>query len=188
MTKIDLQAEAGREAARIQAIKRRPPRAASTRPRCGILAAALRGATAAGLHRQVAIFLTRTSIADGSGRLVEDLLIPVEVDREPGDEAQHVFDCWRALVRSVCLAEVAKRITGLAWEYRHGLERARVRESLLTELAGADTKALVQPGLFDHRAMKDRVPLPDRERQESLNAASLLVAHQLEFVLLLTID
>ena len=189
MMKNDLRAEAMAEAARICAIKRQPPHAASARSSGGVRTAALRGTTTAGLDRSVAIFLTRTSIADGSGRLVEELLIPVQVDRDPGDEAQRVFDRWQAAVRSVCLAEVAKRMTALAWDYRHGLERAGARESRLAELAGADRAGLVQPGLFDRRSTNDRGVLPDSQRQESLNAASsLLVAHQLEFVLLLTID
>jgi len=189
MTKIDLGAEAISEAARIQVVKMRPPHEVSAPSWRGIPAAALRGTTAAGLRGPAAIFLTRTSIADGSGRLVEELLIPVEVNRDPGDGAEQVFDRWQALVRSVCLAEVAKRITALAWDYRRGLERARARESRLAELARADRGGLVQPGLFDRRSTNDRSPLLDCQRQESLSAASsLLVAHQLEFVLLLTID
>ena len=189
MLKIDLRAEAMSEAARIRAVKSEPPHAASTRSSGGIRTAALRGTTAAGLHRSVAIFLARTSIADGSGRLVEELLIPVEVDRDPGDAAPQVFDRWHALVRSVCLAEVAKKMTALAWDYRRGLERARARESRLAELARADGAGLVQPGLFDRRSTNDKDFLPDCQRQESLSAASsLLVAHQLEFVLFLTID
>jgi len=48
---------------------------------------------------------------------------------------------------------------------------------------------LVQPGLFDRRSTSDGGPLPDCQRQESLTtASSLLIAHQLEFVLFLTID
>ena len=168
MTKIDLRAEANREAARIQLIKTRPPHAAPARSWGDIPTTALRGPTAAGLRRSVAIFFTRTSIADGSGRLVEELLIPVEVDREAGDEARQVFERWQSLVRSVCLAEVAKRITGLAWEYRHGLARASARESHLVEMATAERAGLVQPGLFDRRAMNDRTSLPDRQREESL--------------------
>ena len=120
---------------------------------------------------------------------MEELVIPVEVERETGDEALSVFDRWHALVRSVCLAEVAKRITGLAWEYRHGLERARARESQLAEMARADRAGLIQPGLFDRRAMHDQMSVADNERQESLNtASSLLVAQQSEFVLLLSIN
>jgi len=189
MLKIDLRAEAMSETARIRAIKKQPPQAACARSSGGIRTTTLRGTTAPGLHGSVAIFLTRTSIADGSGRLVEDFLIPVEVDRGPADGAQQVFDRWQALVRSVCLAEVAKRMTALAWEYRRGLECARARESRLAELAGADRAGLVQPGLFDRFSTNDRSPLPDCQRQESLTtASSLLIAHQLEFVLFLTID
>jgi len=91
MLRIDLRAEAICEAARIRAIKRQPPQVAFARSSGGIRTAVLRSPTA-GLHRSVAIFLTRTSIADGSGRLVEELLIPVEVDLDPGDGAERVFD------------------------------------------------------------------------------------------------
>jgi hypothetical protein len=186
--KIDLRAEAHSETARIRAIKARPPDAGASRPWSGIPVATLRRTTAAGLHRSTVIFFTRTNIADGSGRLVETLVIPVEVSTEAGSNTQQLFDRWQPLVRSVSLAEVAKRITGLAWEYRHGLARARARESQLAEMARADRAGLVQPGLFDRRAMPDRSPNADCGRQESLNtASSLLVAQQLEFVLLLVI-
>ena len=186
--RIDLRAEARDEAERIRAMKTRPAVALSAPRRSGIPAATLRRTTAAGLHRSTTIFFTRARIADGSGRLVEELVIPVEVNREPGDHAQKVFDRWQRLVRSVCLAEVAKRTTGLAWEYRHGLAQARAREARLVETARTDRAGLVQPGLFDRRAMNDRPPAPDACRQESLNSASsVLVAQQLQFVLLLSI-
>jgi hypothetical protein len=187
--KIDLREDARSEAARICAIKARPPNAVSARPRSGIPAATLRRTKAAGLRRCVAIFFTRTTIVDGSGRLVEELLIPVQVERETGGDVQKMFDSWHALVRSVCLVEVAKRVTGLAWEYRHGLERARARESALAAIARADRGGLIQPGLFDRRAIHGRVSIPDDARQESLNSASaLLVAQPSEIVLLLVVD
>jgi hypothetical protein len=187
--KIDLRADALSEAARVCAIKARPPHTATARPWRGIPAAALRGTKAAGLRRSVAIFFTRTTIVDGCGRFVEELLTPVEAEKEAGTDAQEAFDRWHALVRSVCLAEVAKRITGLAWEYRRGLERARARESQLAELARADRAGAIQPGLFDRRAMNERISTTDGQRQQSLNSASsLLVAQQSECVLLLVID
>jgi hypothetical protein len=185
--KIELRLEAEREAARIRATKARPPLAVSARPWSGIPVTTLRKPKAAGLHRSVVIFFTRTNVVDGSGRLVEEIVIPVEVDRQPGEDAQMVFDRWQPLVRSVCLAEVAKRITGLAWEYRHGLARARARESQLAEMVRADRAGLIQPGLFDRRATGHRASPEDSGRQESLStASSLLVAQQLEFVLLLS--
>jgi hypothetical protein len=187
--RIDLRADALTEAARVCAIKARPPQTATPRPWRGIPTAALRRTKAAGLRRSVAIFFTRTTIVDGSGRLVEELVTPVEVERETGADAQQVFDRRHALVRSVCLAEVARRITGLAWEYRRGLERARARESQLAEPARADRAGLMQPGLFDRRAMQGRISITDGKRQASLNSASsLLVARQSECVLLLVID
>lgn len=134
------------------------------------------------------MFFTRTRIVDGSGRLIEELIIPVEVVRENGGRAQKVFDRWHALVRSVCLAEVATRMTNLAVEYRQGLQRARARESQLADLIDADRDALVQPGLFDRRPMKDQGARPDSGRRESLDiASSLLLAQRSDIVLLITI-
>jgi hypothetical protein len=187
--KIDLRAEAHTEAARIRAIKARPPDAVSSRPWSGIPVATLRRTTAAGLHRSTVTFFTRTQIADGSGRLVEELVIPVEASREAGGDVQVMFERSQPLIRSVCLAEVAKRITSLAWEYRHGLARARARESQLAEMARAERAWPVQPGLFERRVLHDRIAAADSGRQESLNtASSLLVAQQLGFVLLLVIE
>jgi hypothetical protein len=136
----------------------------------------------------VAIFFTRTRIVDGSGRLVEELLIPVEVDDDIEGPPQQICDRWHSRVRAVCLEEVAGRIANLAQEYRHGLERARIRESQLADIARAHRDALVQPGLFDRRLLDDRMDDPDHERRESLTTAStLLLAQQSETVLLIVV-
>jgi hypothetical protein len=187
--KIDLRADADAEAARIRAVKARPADAASTKPSSGIPAAVIRRPMAAGLARHAVIFFTRTRIVDGSGRLVEERVIPVEVSGEIHGQPQKLFERWRALVRSVCLAEVARRMADLASEYRHGLQRARTRESQLADMARADRDALVQPSLFDRRALNDRVAVADDGRPESLaTASSLLVAQQSETILLLIIS
>jgi hypothetical protein len=77
------------------------------------------------------------------------------------------------------------------------LERARVREARLSEIAANSADELVQGGLFDRRALQDRdrslrlhaaMAGQHRERSECLGAAaSLLVAQQSEIVLLLLI-
>jgi hypothetical protein len=128
-----------------------------------------------------------TRIVDGSGRLVEDLIIPIEVRfRQPGPQPRTLFEHCHALIRSACLTEVARRITALASEYGRGLERARSREAHLAQLAEADKAALIQPGLFDGRAVKERVAVQHDFRKAALdNASSLLVAQQSEAVLLL---
>jgi hypothetical protein len=135
---------------------------------------------------------------DGTGRLVEDLILPIEV-RSPQStahtarsetrrQAQKLFERWRAPVRSVCLSEVARRTTDLAAEYGRGFQRARARESYLTELANADGDRLVQPGLFNRRATKGRFSLEHHGREEALqSAASLLIAQASETVLLLIV-
>jgi hypothetical protein len=194
--KVDLRAEADAEAARIRGIRTKlradPP---ATRPDA-VPAAALRCNRTAGLDHAAIIFVTRTRIVDGRGRLVEDLVIPVEVRcsvpatrgrrRDVGLHAQRLFDRCYAVVRSVCLAEVARHLTSLASEYGRGLERARTRESRLTELAETERRRLVQPGLFD-RAASDPAPVEHHGRREALDHASLLVAQRSETVLLLLV-
>jgi hypothetical protein len=187
--KLNLRAEAEAEAARIRAITTRPAADGTAWRLNGVAATVLRRATTAGLNRPAAIFFTRTRIADGTGRLVEDLVVPIEVRGcDVALQTQTLFERFHPLIRSACLHEVARRITDLASEYGRGLERACTRESQLARLAGTDRTALIQPGLFDGRAMKDRAPFEHDGRKEALDlASSLLVAQPSETVLLLVI-
>ena len=132
--------------------------------------------------------MTRTRIVDGSGRLVEELIIPVEVGRDIEGRVQKVCDRWHSSVRAVCLEKIAARLADLARQYRDGLERARTRESQLADIVQPDRNALVQPGLFDRRALHDRVEGPDHERHDALTtASSLLLAQQSETVFLIVV-
>jgi hypothetical protein len=143
---------------------------------------------AGGLHRHVAIFVTRTRVVDGSGRLVEELIIPVQVGRDIEGRVQDVCDRWHSRVLAVCLETIAARLADLARQYRDGLERARSRESQLAGIVRSDRSALVQPGLFDRRALQDRVEAPDHERQDALTTAfSLLLAQPPETILLIVV-
>lgn len=163
-----------------------------------VVATTLRRATAAGLHASTAIFFTRTRIVDGSGRLVEDLVVPIEV-RCPSEatrirrcrlpqQLQTLFDGWLGQVRTACLTEVASRITNLASAYGQGLQRARTREAQLLKLANNRRSALVQQGLFDRRGKRQQAAT-SHGRTEAFDAASsLLVAQQSEVVLLLVIS
>ena len=187
--RIDLRAEAACEAARIQALRARTPVAAPARMRDGIPACTLRRPRTPGLHRSVVIFFVRTSIVDGTGRLVEELITAVEVDRETRSDVKTLFKRWRMLARSVCLVEVARRIAVLTEEYKPALKRARVRELQLAETAAAGRAAMAQPGLFGRRANPDRTPAQNDGREDSLNAAgSLLLARRSSIVLVLAIQ
>ncbi len=189
--KLELRAEAEADAVRIRA-NRTNPSANSAPFQTGTVAlTVLRRPGTGDVIRSGAIFFIRTRVVDGSGRLVENLLIPVEVRivsptlrrrRDIRAHAQEVLDAHQAAVRSVALAEVARRITALAADYGHGLERARARESRLAE---TDAHVLVQAGLFDRRHLQNQ----DRPvRFHPMTASSsLLVAQQSEIVLLLVV-
>jgi hypothetical protein len=187
--RINLRSEAACEAARIQPLRARTPIVVPARTRDGIPACTLRHPKTPGLHRSVVIFFVRTSIVDGSGRLVEELITAVEVRRETGSDVKTLFKHWRMLARSVCLVEVARRIALLSEEYKTALERARRRELQLAETAAAGRATLVQPGLFGRRANADRTPVEADGREDSLKAASsLLLARRSSIVLVLAIQ
>jgi hypothetical protein len=147
---------------------------------------ASKGARAWPLNGRAAIFFARTRIVDGSGRLVEDLMVAVRVCSDIEGPAQQVLDRCHARVRAVCLREVAARIGDLARLYRDGFTRVRMRETWIAEDVHVRRNVLVQPGLFEQRALHNRVPAVEPHRQQSLIAASsLLLAQPPEILLLL---
>jgi hypothetical protein len=192
---VNLRAEADAEGQRLRSIKARTPTRLLPD---GMLTSVLRRRDARSFHLPAAIFLTRTRIVDGAGRLVEDVFVPIEVRgatvarhqrrREMARAAQALFDDSRALVRAACLEEVARRLSDLGSIYNRGLARARARESQVAALADAERRAMVQPGLFDDRATAHREPVDGLWRQETLDrAASPLVAQQSQAVLMLLV-
>jgi hypothetical protein len=190
--RVDLRVEAAAEAVRIRALKAQPAALTRSAPPRGIRAAVLWRTRC--LHGAAAVFITRTRVVDGSGRLVENFILPIEVRGElslsrssPGHlrlRTQDVFDRYQGAARAACLAAVAARVTSLAADYGRGLARARMRESRLAELAHA-RHALVQPGLFGRQASKDVVPAPGVTRESRDQASSVLIAQHSEIVLLL---
>jgi hypothetical protein len=144
----------------------------------------------------VLVFM-RTRVVDGSGRLIEDFLIPLQIRCSPSALrrmrgvhrwAQKLLDACLPSARSTALAEVAVRIDHLAAEYGRGLSRARAREAELGTLIEADRQALIQPGLFDRRGLGTGPSVQTDGRRQTLdNAASLLVAQQSEATLLLIV-
>jgi hypothetical protein len=205
--KVDLRATAEIEADRIRSLKAKAGADSAPLHSGGGVFTVLRRSSASSLIRSAAVFFTRTRLVDGTGRLVEDLMVPVEVRATPhaalrkrrdiGLHARKVFAAYHAAVRTVALAEVARRISVLATDYGRGLERARERESRLAELAANHAPERVQAGLFDRRALQDRdrsvhfhaaMSNQHRQRRQALDAScSLIIAQQSEIVLLLII-
>jgi hypothetical protein len=128
-----------------------------------------------------AIFLTRTRVVDGRGRLIEDVIVPVRVTNPLRSNSN-------SLVRSVALAEVAKRLSWIASEHRQSLQRAHQREAHIATIAALHHAAPLQPGLFESRTRKPATLIFDDDRKQALeSAALLLVAQQSEIVLLLIV-
>jgi hypothetical protein len=192
----NLRADAEAEAVRLQAVRTKAAESSARFLPRGIVCATLWRPRPGRLLRTGAIFFVRTRIVDGRGRLVEDLMVPLEF-RSAGLRAQALLDACHAAVRSAALAEVARRIRALAKEYGRGLQRARDRERRLMAVVENRVSERVQAGLFDHRAEQDHdrserlrttVSNEHRDRQEALDASmSLLIAQHSETVLLLII-
>jgi hypothetical protein len=197
LIKTNLRADAEAEASRLQAAR---AGAGSSRFPCrGVACTTIRHPESHHLIRPGAIFFTRTRIVDGRGRVVEDLIVAVQV-RTAGLQAlraQKMLDSHHAAVRSAALAEVARRLRTLAAACQRGLQRARAREVSITALIENDVLESVQAGLFDHRAVQNhdrsvhrRTTMSNehRVRTEALDASlSLLVAQPSDTALLLIV-
>ena len=173
-------------------------------------------------HTAVNVFRSRTRktsstfwffqarILNGSGRLVEELLLPVQLPVSTADLsdigssrpkrrdvtalADHLVERFRGVVASTAQTHVERRAVEIARESRAWVGRAIARERRLSQLVAADD-ALFQAGLFETRSLKHRENIrTERQRlvEESacrtgyleLDAVTSL-AQQPELVLLL---
>jgi hypothetical protein len=113
-----------------------------------------------------AIFFGSVKIVDASGRVLEDLLVPVQVKfrarlhgkrrRDVCRDGQEIYDRHQPAVVEAVREHVSRRLMNISDKYGCGLARLMRREDHLARLLGDETPALVQAGLFDRRAVKER--------------------------------
>jgi hypothetical protein len=117
------------------------------------------------LNTSGAIFFGRVNVVDASGRVLEDLLVPVQVEfrasihgKRRGDlkrEAQEIHDRCQPAVIGALREHISTRLTNISDQSGHGLARALRREGHLARLLADEMPALVQAGLFDRRAVNE---------------------------------
>ena len=195
---IDLAASAVAEARRI-AEGRRLASVRSNLPGHVVPATVLRSPDAS------LISFFRIRLVTHAGRVIEDVIAPVRIPLDPRQRRLTRRDA-RALAESLmsaagpalvrhARAHADRRARAIALESAQSIARAVQRERAIADCVAAHGPPLVQAGLFDHRALKQRRVGDERLeaiRHESEARATLLeagsivcLAHDPELVLLL---
>lgn len=160
------------------------------------------------LNTSGAIFFGRVNVVDASGRVLEELLVPVQVEfrasihgKRRNDlrrDAQDIHDrCQPAVVEAV-REHVSTRLTNISDQSGHGLARSMRREGHLARLLADEVPALVQAGLFDRRALNEHESARSHEiaasnesdaRRRALQSAMLgITVRGPDIVLLLVVN
>ena len=175
---LDLKSAAEDEARRMQALRgvehRDPPVAPGT-----IFATRLNGASTRAVGGSCVIWFVRATIVDRSGRLIENLLIPVRAERTDRDACADVL--------AAASHHASARATEIALTYRDTFRHKTTREGLIHDRMKSEASGLVQLGLFDRRAARASVLSDAAERDNEPSTASLSVP-LVEIVLLLYAD
>jgi hypothetical protein len=160
------------------------------------------------LSNSGAIFFGRVNIVDASGRVLEDLLVPVQVEfrasihgqrrRDLKHHAQQIHDRYQPAVVGAVREHVSTRLTNISDQCRCGLARSMRREEHLVRLLAGEIPALVQAGLFDRRAVNEHESARSHEaaasnesdaRRRALQSAMLgITMREPEIVLLLLVN
>ncbi len=108
----------------------------------------------------------RIRIATRAGRLVEDTLVPVRFPfedprckgprRDVRSFAEQMLYASRDNVVDFVSRFADERAAAIARESEEWVTRSLLREHHLAATCGTDAAAMVQPGLFDNRALKDQ--------------------------------
>jgi hypothetical protein len=203
-----LRHEAEAEARRLWAVRAGPAVTQPTTAPGDVGAATLRTSPHNLLHDTAAIFFVRVRIIDGSGRLLEDVMLPVQLrlplaDRatrrsDVRDKAQLLIVRHGPAAMAAAGTHLAVRLAEISRQYGRGLERAERRERWLGRIVNHDGHHLVQAGLFDRRALKNldaaryrvlRASRDSHERRQTLQSVMAgLSTLQPEIVLLLLIE
>jgi hypothetical protein len=203
-----LRDEAEAEARRLRAARTRPAATPPTTALGDVGATTLRTSPRNVLHDTAAIFFVRVRIVDGSSRLLEDVMVPVQLrlplaDRatrrsDVRDKAQLLIGRHGPAAMAAAGTHLAVRLAEISRQYGRGLERADRRERWLGRIMNHDGHRLVQTGLFDRRALKDldavryrelRASRESNERRQTLQSVMAgLSTLQPEIVLLLLVE
>ncbi len=206
-TTVDLESSATNEAARIG--KRRDSQRLRSRLQDGVIpVTALRSNILRTQgHKEIpsVIWLLRVRIGNRAGRLVEDRLVAVASSMNPvrrrlrrqevrGTAERMLYELGPSVIE-VASRLGRRRAIEIARVAEEGIVRAQRRERQLAATEAASVAGLVQPGLFDSRALKRQRLAEERhhsileectERSASLEAdTTLILVHQPEIASML---
>jgi len=204
MLRSDAEAEAGR----LRAVRSTSPCSHAAAMTDQVPVTMIRASARGPLRNPGAIFFVRVKVIDASGRVLEELLVPAQVKfhqmnhgkrrRDVRSDGQQVFDRHQADVVATVGEHVSTRLTNISNQYWCGLGRLTRREEHLAGLLGREMPALVQPSLFDRRALRDRESARSDEtaaseesdrRKRTLQSATLgLAMRGADIVLLLLVN
>lgn len=138
----------------------------------GIAVTMIRARAGGAFGHASAIVMTRARILDQPGRLLEELVVPIELKLplvNPGTTlravkalAQRLLDLHQRAVIAVAREQISKRLADISAQYGRGVQRSLRREERLAAILATEAPPLVQAGLFDRRALKARAS--DRSR------------------------
>jgi superfamily II DNA or RNA helicase len=174
----DVKADAETEASRLCQLK--GSRVLSQRDERHVLACVRRSRNRQFTQSPAVIWFYRARIVNGCGRLVEELLLPVQLPlarsevadacalgrrrRDIRAMADKTDERFREAVTSVVRQHVEERAGQIAAASREWVARALARERQLALAVGADS-ALFQAGLFDARSLKQREDLRAQQQR-----------------------
>jgi superfamily II DNA or RNA helicase len=172
--RCDVAGRATAEAMRVQAV-RRACSPLSDAPEgtvpCTLLRSVRSGSLALRSLDQRVIWFVLVRIANGAGRLIEEAMVPVATAAPRRSRLKDL----RPVLKGALTAQaspITEAVASIARERALALDRdcagwsarALARERQLREAAVDDTGGLIQPGLFDGRAVKTR-QLADEDRR-----------------------
>jgi transposase len=161
-----LRSDAEAEAERLRAVRATSPCAHTAAMTDQVPVTTIRRVKLGPLGSPGAIFFARAKVVDASGRVLEELLVPAQVKfrplnhgkrrRDVRSDGRQVLDRHQPAVVAAVREHVSTRLTSISDQYGRGLARSTRREEHLGKLLAREIPALVQPSLFDRRALKDR--------------------------------
>lgn len=182
--KGEISEEAEAEALRLSSVARLLPAASSHRDHGHTAISVLRSHNR---KQPVTVWFFHARIVNGSGRLVEEVLLPVQLPvsasavsvicgsppkrRDVMVLAGHLVERFCGAVTSAARLHVERRVTEIAGEGRMWVARALARERCLSQLVATDD-ALFQAGLFETRSLKHREDIRTQRQRLADETAS----------------